>query len=566
MKYIIAMLLTVVIIVQPAYGNKEQFMGNSMGETCYNINDIMVINYARRGGVESIFKYKDSIGIVQIAKNNITAEDSEAGVLFYPYKVYSKNKLIAEIVILNFSGNKTITISTAGGEERSLNEDEILLEYDFITHKVIGEEYNEKTVLFDSNTAIYNEISPLVQEDKNGIGRSWCFLSSMGMIINLYEGTNYKTHDIAKLYINNDEINYSNMNNDGYIPNRDIYYGNTQNNIRYALEYRGYKPITTKISYDSAKSLVDDNKSALLFFNRYRKEVEKIGTKDIIIKEQTDINNTYYTELLNKHAVVLYGYDKIDNTIIVADPSPTEKVPGPYTPTISKLINQNGTFYLYVRESDYIETLENDIYKVYRLGDTYKYKNENIYTDYIENTKITGQENKRFSGFACLSEIYKHFEGIEIKSEEVAYNLLPSNVVDYVKNTEYDIFRIPGGSEIGISYFEKILSFRGYTVSNSLGYKAYKLSNIKSLMDIGYKYGLTFDIININGEIEGTHIALVESVDIENNKFKIMDPSGIGSYRLIDKSTDIEISGDYYGHGYKLKPHSFFYFKLGQTN
>lgn len=536
------------------------------GELEYTVKDMKILNYIREGSIDGIIR-DDTVDILQIVKPDKTYKDGNIPIL--PYKVYSENKLIAEIIIITIDGYDSISVMTANGNRDNTKDEILLCEYNIDTHTIVGEEQKTRSIAFESNTAVYNSITPMVQVDRNGIGRNWCFLTCMAEIINHYENTEYTTQDLADKYLNYNEANYSVMNNDGYISNRPFYTGASTSNIRYVLEYRGYRlSDTTSISYSKAKRLVDSDNTALLIFDRYPREVGGIGEDTEITEPSTP--NEYFDTLLGRHSVVVYGYDPLDRSIIVADSSPLEEIPGPYTPTISKLYtNANKTkYYLMVRENDKIndpcivDTYGDNIYKVYILTNTFQYGNGNIYSNYVNTANIVGQHNKQLSAFACLAEIYRQFEDLNKTAEEVAQELLPLNVYNYIDDTEFDIFSIPLGSSMNTPYFDRILGLRGYSTSGNMGFKSVKLDYLQSFIEMGWGVGLMFDIVEpINNSIVGKHFTLVDNINVDGNRFTIMDPAGVGSYRLMTKDTTY-LSETFYGPDYKIVPNGFYRFKL----
>lgn len=138
---------------------------------------------------------------------------------------------------------------------------------------------------------------------------------------------------------------------------------------------------------------------------------------------------------------------------------------------------------------------------------------------------------------------------------------LPREVVDGVLINNNNIFKENLGRSLDVEFLKVIMSLRGYTISDGLSYTTSRCSYIKENLDLGLGMGILFRVYDTNNTEVWTHFSLIEDVDIENNRLKIMDPSGIGSYRLINKS-DTTFDASFYGAGYTMRPDSLFRYSL----
>lgn len=557
----------------------------------YNYGELVILNEVRKGALEACYQMLEEpipTDRIDVLKLKDKSYDEEADTPVYVYAAYINKYRIADFVVFAINGEvfaSTVTFIRPLEENIVITENDILCSYSLTTHTIVGEENKTREVIGDLTNVKTNGIEPLVQVDKNGIGRDWCFLSAMGMIINFTEGSSYDTKDIANMYLNGYEVNRRQLNDKGYVSNSSGYDGNRRNTIVDCLEYRGTNRVDQKVfTAPRAREWVDKGYTTMTFCYRYNREVingkeieDGIIGGDIVEPNGFD---EHYGPAIGSHVVVLYGYDTVTGEVYVADPSPLEQPPGPYTPTIEKLVCQNNKVYLPVRKSTKLENTVHD-YKVYIMDLNLVYKG-NKYLDYlnaINSLYVTDrdeinefddpryaimlQESKQFSSFACLASIYNVNEKTSKSVKDVAYDLLPAAVVQYILRTDENIFTQATGKPIDRYYIANILKLRGYTVSGNLGYKSVRLETIQESMRMGCTIGIEFDIVDTNGLIVNTHYTLVDAVYPELNKIKIMDPS-VG-YKMISKS-DTSLDGSYYGVGYKLIPNGFYRYSFNYVN
>lgn len=547
MKKIVSILLVICMIIPCiSYGEPD---------TQYIVADYAVKEEVRNRTIEAVLSfYGDEYSMCDILTVIRQPNQNEHIIL---YDVLHEERVVARITAMEFNGEWDCGLLSITGETITFEEQAkavTICQYDYINHHIIGEE-KTKTLDISLDDYVLNDVKPLVQVDKYGVGRNWCFLSAMGMIINLFENEDYKTYDIADKYLNKFEVNRTEMNDEGYISNSAEYRGNTDYNIRFALQYRGIKANSTlPLTFNRIKPYIDNNGTALLIFNRVYRELDEYGN---IIEPDYSSDNT--DNIINKHSVVVLGYNPKTQDILIADPSPREEPPGPYNPDIIKLTNQNNTYYIPYRTSVEIDGVVK--YKVYKLDSTFYY-NRNVFDTFT--IPIQGQEIKQLSAFACIASIINKVENLNINTEDVARMLLPIDVVNKLYMIDENIFSKYLGTNLDAPFVNTILSLRGYTVSDKLSFITSKAEYIQANMDLGYGIGIVFDVYDTNNKVINTHFALVDSVNIESNKLKIMDPSGSGSYKLIEAQSKELIDAPFYGVGFKMKPTGIYKYKIGQ--
>lgn len=398
--------LCVVMQIVVAYANTSEYEDKQE----LTKSDYGVLQHIRVHSIEGVLFFNED----NIQKLTVYKPIEESG--YKEYKICNGTTIVAEIAAFRIENDPEWKYS-ARTEFGSISEYENyieLCEYDYVNHVIIGE--NVRSSGTTDLNLVLNSLRPLVQVDKNQIGRDWCFLSTMGMIINFFEDTEYTTRDIAEMYLNKDEVTGGELNSSGYISNSANYNGNSIKNIVFALQYRGIEKYSTQgLSYKRAKECIDRNGTAVLFFKRVYRNINE----DRTVKEEKYEIGSEYDKVLGRHSVALYGYNKATNNIIVADPSPRENAPGQYTPDVVELWFQNGKYYIPPRGTDILNGKE--VYKIYTLEGEYFYDKNKL--DTAKSVPIEGSMTKQLSAYACMASIINKTEGLDKTAELIARNL-----------------------------------------------------------------------------------------------------------------------------------------------
>ena len=106
-----------------------------------------------------------------------------------------------------------VNISITDSRRQLIDKLEIQVDTDLVDY--IDERYITRVVR--TNNIISVPIQPVMQVDKYGAGRDWCFLAVMTAIRNYFEGSHYTCDDMARMVLNKYEYEYIDRDSNGNI-------------------------------------------------------------------------------------------------------------------------------------------------------------------------------------------------------------------------------------------------------------------------------------------------------------------------------------------------------------
>ena len=350
-----------------------------------------------------------------------------------------------------------------------------------------------------ANNIISVPIQPVMQVDKYGAGRDWCFLAVMTAIRNYFEGSHYTCDDMARMVLNKYEYEYIDRDNNGNVKDptdESVRKINLSGKFNYSrsktilafLESMGYHSRLNiyDLSKKTQSNLITNLRGGLNLGNAV-----VIFTKLSVYSDAGDRyeenNNTGNKEIDSKprysHVMIVseYNQDTGEFTVIDSSPPPDDNRPFTKLQKHKMKIPNNTSKILFDNEAP--QTFQVGEKTVYygHLAQSFHIISSNKLLDYVENHPLDQSiideylQNKDniqhtmhsntpgFTLYSTLAYIYNSYEGTRLSASDVARNYLPSQVVDYMEASGINVLEKSGFSGIKRDMVDNIIGMRGYT-------------------------------------------------------------------------------------------------------
>lgn len=350
-----------------------------------------------------------------------------------------------------------------------------------------------------ANNIISVPIQPVMQVDKYGAGRDWCFLAVMTAIRNYFEGSHYTCDDMARMVLNKYEYEYIDRDSNGNIKDptdESVRKINLSGKFNYSrsetildfLESMGYHSRLNiyDLSKKTQSNLITNLRGGLNLGNAV-----VIFTKLSVYSDAGDRyeenNNTGNKEIDSKprysHVMIVseYNQDTGEFTVIDSSPPPDDYRPFTKLQKHKMKIPSNTSKILFDNEAP--QTFQIGAETVYygHLAQSFHIISSNKLLDYIESHPLDQsiideylQNNGSiqhtiysntpgFTLYSTLAYIYNLYEGTQLSASDVARSYLPSQVVDYMEASGINVLEKSGFSGIKRDMVDNILGMRGYT-------------------------------------------------------------------------------------------------------
>lgn len=371
-----------------------------------------------------------------------------------------------------------------------------------------------------ANNIISVPIQPVMQVDKYGAGRDWCFLAVMTAIRNYFEGSHYTCDDMARMVLNKYEYEYIDRDSNGNIKDptdESVRKINLSGKFNYSrsktilafLESMGYHSRLNiyDLSKKTQSNLITNLRGGLNLGN-----VVVIFTKLSVYSDVGDRyeenNNTGNKEIDNKirynHVMIVseYNQDTGEFTVIDSSPPPDDNRPFTKLQKHKMKIPNNTSKILFDNEAP--QTFQVGEKTVYygHLAQSFHIISSNKLLDYVENHPLDQSiideylQNKDsiqhtmhsntpgFTLYSTLAYIYNSYEGTQLSASDVARSYLPSQVVDYMEASGINVLEKSGFSGIKRDMIDNIIGMRGYTkIRWSISWLKTNEAKFKRLMD-----------------------------------------------------------------------------------
>lgn len=390
------------------------------------------------------------------------------------------------------------SVSIADSRKRLIDKLGIQVDTDLMDY--IDERYITRVAR--ANNIISVPIQPVLQIDKYGAGRSWCFLAVITAIRNYFEGSNYTCDDMARMVLNKYEYEYIDRDSNGNIkdpsdesvveikPSGKFNYSRSKTILAF-LESMGYHSRLNiyDLSKKTQSNLITNLRGGLNLGNvvvAFTKlslyKVTDTGIVDLYTKEHEDelkqlgVDANHY-----EHVLIVSEYNSETKEFTLLDSNPSEGV-RPYKTNLTHkmLIPSNTTEILL--DSNTLEPVEGttNVYHTH-LVKSFHIISSNKLLDYVENHPLDQSiideylQNKDniqhtmhsdtpgFTLYSTLAYIYNSYEGTQLSASDVARSYLPSQVVDYMEASGINVLEKSGFSGIKRDMIDNILGMRGYT-------------------------------------------------------------------------------------------------------
>lgn len=388
-----------------------------------------------------------------------------------------------------------VNISITDSRRQLIDKLEIQVDTDLVDY--IDERYITRVVR--TNNIISVPIQPVMQVDKYGAGRDWCFLAVMTAIRNYFEGSHYTCDDMARMVLNKYEYEYIDRDNNGNVKDptdESVRKINLSGKFNYSrsetildfLESMGYHSRLNiyDLSKKTQSNLITNLRGGLNLGN-----VVVIFTKLSVYSDVGDRyeenNNTGNKEIDNKprynHVMIVseYNQDTGEFTVIDSSPPPDDNRPFTKLQKHKMKIPSNTSKILFDNEAP--QTFQAGEKTVYygHLAQSFHIISSNKLLDYVENHPLDQSiideylQNKDniqhtmhsntpgFTLYSTLAYIYNSYEGTRLSASDVARNYLPSQVVDYMEASGINVLEKSGFSGIKRDMVDNIIGMRGYT-------------------------------------------------------------------------------------------------------
>lgn len=374
--------------------------------------------------------------------------------------------------------------------------------------------------------------TPLLQIDKNGKFRDWCFLATMGMVSNIYENKNYDAQSMAEKYINKVEVEKT-SSNDSITSGPNII--SDKQTLYKLFKLRGLTFINGALTVKSIRESLEGNNPVQLMLERYTLDKEgNIGEK-----------------LLGEHTVIVsgllsngkaFGYDSsIQNSI--GSPDSFEVIPTGLNTTM--------------------QVVDSTTDSVYKVATALYYKGNK----YLMSTPLEASY-PQLSLEGSLAYIFNKYENTNYNYEDIYKMIKPEDTFNDYKSRQY-------GTTEDQLMIRALLDVRGYEngyySSNIIGGKInkywdnynYKSTYNQMIKHINLEYTplFKFNVYDDTGNNLGEYYAAVNDVSITKNRILF-----IGLYEKPELfemeigSTRFEVNSSM--GNLRLEPKSILYIKL----